>query len=211
MENDYTKNMRIKILIIILVLGFRSSGQDSLVINRQGIFVGLGVGTWFPDNKNKVLGNPLMLGVKIDYRKNNNSFSFNFDLVGLFINKTRETVQVKLNDTIMKVNDFFGYQITFDYGRVLYSKNRFSFEGNCGLGLGHLSYYNPTADTDIGKSSFILNPGLSFGLYVGKRNLLQLKSQYYISDYRLNDNLSTDFKGNFIEVKLMYTGTFKSW
>lgn len=205
--------MKIKTLFFLLILSIsvKLSGQDSLAETRQGIFVGLGAGTWFPDNKNKVLGHPLMLDLRIDYRKNRNSFSFNFDLVGLFINKTTETVQVKLNDSIVKVNDFFGSQVTFDYGRVLYSKNRFSFEVNCGLGWGRLSYYNPTVDIDIGKSSFILNSGLSFGLYVGKRDLLQLKTQYYISDYRLNDNLSTDFKGNFIEVKLMWTGTFKSW
>jgi hypothetical protein len=197
--------------LLILTISAKLSGQDSLAETRQGVFVGLGVGTWFPDNKNKVLGHPLILDVRFDYRKNSNSFSLNFDLIGLIINKTTEEVHIKLNDSTVKVNDFFGSQGTFDYGRVLYSKNRFSFEINCGLGLGRLYYYNPTADIDIGKLSLILNPGMSFGLYVGKRDLLQLKTQYYISDYRLKDNVSTDFKGNFIEVKLIWTGTSKSW
>lgn len=197
--------------LLIFFISVRSSAQDSLAESRQGIFVGLGVGTWFPDNKNKVLGHPLMLDVRFDHWPNKNSFSFNFDLVGIGLNKTTETIKVKLNDSVVENNEFFAFQVTFDYGRILYSKDRFSFEVNCGLGWGHASYYNPSAEIDIGKSSFIVNPGLAFGLFTGTRDLLQLKVQYYFADYALHDNVSTDFRGNYLELKLMWTGMFSSW
>ncbi len=209
--------MKIKTIFFILVLSIsvKLHGQyddSDLKGTREGIFVGLGGGTWLADNKNKVLGHPLILGLRVDYRIKENSFSLNFDIVGLGLNSTTKPVKVKLNDSVVvNVNDFSGSQITLEYGRILYAGKKFGFETNCGVGWGRLSYYNPTAEIDIGKSSVILNPGLSFGYDVGKRDLIQLKIQYYICDYRLKDNISTDLKGNYLELKLMWTGTFENW
>jgi hypothetical protein len=78
------------------------------------------------------------------------------------------------------------------------------FEGICGLGYGRLSYYNPNKDIDIGKSSIVFNPGLSLSYLIGRKMYVQIKTQYCMANYDLNDKVSTDLKGNYLTTKIIF-------
>jgi len=182
----------------------KSFGQDSSRVEKRGIYTGLSFGTWFPDNKNKVLGNPLLLGFVVDFKGENNAFGLTFDLIGWPHHNTTEPIKIKYGDSVLTRNDFFGAYLTLDYARELWSKDRFVFEGIFGIGYGRLSYYNPDKDTDIGKSSIVFNPGLGLRYLIGRKMFIQIKTQYCIANYNLNDNVSTDLKGNYVTTKLIF-------
>lgn len=193
----------ILILFILTTIHLKSFGQDSARVEKRGIYTGLSFGTWFPDSKNKVLGNPLLLGFVLDFRTEKNAFGLTFNLIGLPHHNTTEPIKLKFGDSVLTRNDFSGAQLTLDYTRELWSKDRFLFEGICGIGYGKLSYYNPDKNTDIGKSSIIFTPGLSVRYLIGRKMFLQIKTQYYIANYDLNDHVSTDLKGNYLTTKLI--------
>jgi hypothetical protein len=195
-----------RLILIIFILSFslfRSFGQDSLKVEKKGIYTGLSFGTWFPHSKNKVLGSPLLLGFVADFKGEKNAFGLTFDLIGWPHHKTDEPIKIKFGDSVLTRNDFFGAHLTLDYARDFWSKNRFVFEGICGIGYGRLSYYNPDKDTDIGKSTVVFNPGLSLRYLVAEKMFIQIKTQYCIANYHLNDNMSTDLKGNYLTTKLI--------
>ena len=191
-------------IFILLFIARKSFGQDSSRIEKRGIYTGLSCGTWFPDNKNKVLGNPLLLGFVVDFKVERNTFGLTFDLIGLPHHKTTEPINIKFGDSVLTRNDFYGVHLSLDYSLELWSKNRLVFEGTCGIGFGRLSYYNPDKYTDIGKSSIVFNTGLSLRYLIARKMFLQIKTQYCIANYNLNDNVSTDLKGNYLITKLIF-------
>jgi hypothetical protein len=197
-----TTMQRFKLTILFLtIVTLKSFGQDSTFIEKSGIYTGLSFGTWFPDHKKNVLKNPLLFGFMVDFKGEKNAFGFTFDLVGGF--KTQE-YKIKFGDSVLTRNDFFGAHLTLDYAREFWNMDRFVFEGICGVGYGRLSYYNPDKDTDIGKSSIVLNPGLSLRYLFGKKSFLLLKVQYCLANYDLKDNISTDLRSNYLTTKLIF-------
>lgn len=181
-------------------------GQDTARADHSGIYLGLSVGTWFPDNKNKVLGNPLILGFSADYKFSKNTLGINFDLIGFFINQTTEPVKIKFNDTVLVRNEYFGGQVSIDYGRELWGNDRLMLDALCGLGYGEMNYYHADRGVNVSKRSLIINPGLGIRYLVSKKIYLQFKTQYYIANYKLKDNVSTDFSGNYLVTKLIIGG-----
>jgi hypothetical protein len=195
-----------RLILTIFILTFivlNSFGQDSPRIEKRGIYTGLSFGTWLPDNKNKVLGNPLLFGFVLDFKCEKNAFGLTFDLIGWPQHNTTEPIKIKFGDSVLTRNDFFGAHLTLDYARELWSKDRFAFEGICGIGYGRLSFYNPDKETDIGKSSIVLNPGFSLRYLIGRKMFIQIKAQYCLANYNLNDNISTNLKGNYLTTKLI--------
>lgn len=193
----------ILVLIAIYILGQTAFSQDSLKINKTGIYTGLNFGTWFPDNRNKVLGNPPIIGLTLDFKGAKNSFGLNFDLIGWPIGKTTEPVKIKFGDSLLTRNEYFGAQITLDYCRQFLETKRFAFEEMCGIGYGQLTYYNPDQYTNVDKSSLVISPGISIRYAITRQVFLQLKTQYCIANYKLKDNVSTDFKGNYLITKFV--------
>ena len=194
----------ILIIFILTIIALSSFGQDSSRVEKRGIYTGLSFGTWFPDNKNKVLGNASLFGFAVEFKGEKNAFGLTFDLIGWPHHNTTEPIKIKFGDSVLTRNDFFGAHLTLDYARELWCKERFVFEGICGIGYGRLSYYNPDKDTDIGKSSIVFNPGLSLRCLIGRKLFIQIKAQYCIANYNLNDKLSTDLKGNYLTTKLIF-------
>ncbi|QEH41827.1 hypothetical protein [Chitinophaga sp. XS-30] len=201
-------NHRIYSILFLFLLGsgLRSYGQDTLPAKRTGIYFGINVGTWFPDGRNKVLGHPLLAGVTLGLRADRNAYALNFDLIGIGVNSTKEPVVITSGDSTVTQDDYSGMQFTFDYSRELWRWKRMAVEGLCGIGYGRLSYYNPDKDTDVYKGSFVLSPGVSLRWLLGRKYFVQLKAQYCVADYRLRDNTSTDFSGNYIITKLVFGG-----
>lgn len=196
-----------RFILTIFLLAFvvlMTFGQDSSRVEKRGIYTGLSFGTWFPDNKNKVLGNPLLLGLIVEFKYEKNAFGLTFDLIGWPHHNTTEPIKIKFGDSVLIRDDFFGAHLTLDYAREFWSTGRLLFEGICGIGCGRLSYYNPDKDTDIGKSSIVLNPGLSLRYLIGRKMFMQIKTQYCIASYNLNDNVSTDLRGNYLTTKLIF-------
>jgi hypothetical protein len=190
-------------IFISTIIVLKSFGQDSMRVEKRGIYTGLSFGTWFPDSKNKVLGSTLLFGFEVDFKGEKNAFGLTFDLIGWPHHNTTEPIKVKFGDSVLTRNDFFGAHLNLDYAREFWSMDRFVFEGICGIGYGRLSYYNPDKDTDIGKSSLVLNPGLSLRYLIGRKMFIQIKTQYCIANYNLGDNVSTDLRGNYLTTKLI--------
>ncbi len=190
------------IAFLISCLPF-SFSQDSLKINKDGIYTGIHLGTWFPDNKNKVLGQPSIFGFTLDFKLDQNALGLNFDLIGVPFGKTKIPVIIKFGDSTIIRNEFTGVHITLEYARAFYTTKHFVFEGIAGIGYGQLSYYNPDAKTNIEKASLVVNPGLSIRYLIKRKTYIQLKTQYCFANYQLNDNVSTSFKGNYFITKLV--------
>lgn len=176
--------------------------QDSLKIDKTGIYLGLNLGTWFPDNKNRVLGNPSLLGIAIDFKGQKNSLGFSFDMIGVPFNTARSPILIKYGDSLLVRNEYSGVHITLDYCRQFYETKRLAFEGICSAGFGQLNYYNPDPKTSFNKNSFLFSPGISVRFAITSKVVIQLKTQYCIVNYKLNDNLSTDFRGNYLITKI---------
>lgn len=188
---------------LLIFLGQSVFGQDSLKHKKTGIYTGLNFGTWFPDNKNKVLGNPPIIGLTADIKFPKNAFGLNFDLIGWPKGNTKEPIAIKFGDSILTRNKYFGAQFTLDYYRQLIETKRFILEGMCAVGFGDLTYYNPDKDTDIHKANVVFSPGISMRYIIGGNKYLQIKAQYCITNYDLNDNVSTRLKGNYLTTKLI--------
>lgn len=183
-----------------------SFGQDSSSIKKTGIYTGLNLGTWFPDSKNKVLGQPPIIGLTIDLKPSKNSYALNFDLIGWPKGTTTQPILIKFGDSVLTRSEYSGAQLTLDYCRELFSSKYFVFEGMCGLGYGEISYYNPDQYTEIKKASLVFSPGISIRCFIGKSFFMQLKTQYCIANYALKDNVSTDLRGNYLITKLIIGG-----
>jgi hypothetical protein len=188
--------------ILLVCLINSSFAQDSLKIKNTGIYTGISIGTWFPLSKNKVLGNPAILGVTADFKLNKNALGLSFDLIGIPLGKTKTPITIKFGDSSVVRNNYFGINITLDYSREFYTHKRWLFEGIASAGYGALTYYSPAVGKDIEKSSFIASPGLSVRYLFKRKTYIQFKTQYCIANYKLSDNVSTDFSGNYLIMKL---------
>jgi hypothetical protein len=199
------QHLRHTLIIIVIILGCHtfSFSQDSLKINKDGIYTGIHLGTWLPDNKNKVLGHPSIFGFTLDFKLDQNALGLNFDLIGVPYGKTKNPVTIKFGDSTIVRNEFAGVHITLEYARSFYTTKHFVFEGIAGIGYGQLSYYNPDAKTNIEKASLVINPGISIRYLIKRKTYIQLKTQYCFANYQLNDNVSTSFKGNYFITKLV--------
>ena len=177
--------------------------QHSSYTERDGFYLGLSAGTWFPDGKNKVLGNPLMGGLIMELKSAKAAFSLVFDII-VNVKKT-DTLLIKYNSELIKRNNYAAGQIGLDFDYQLYAKEKFSLEAGSGLGYGNITYYNPNKDIDVNKGSLYVSPGLSFRYYVGAKSHFKFRTQYYIANYKLKDRESTNFKGNYLTTKIIYS------
>lgn len=189
--------------ILCSVIGLSLVAQENSEFRKTGVYFGMNFGTWFPDNSNRVLGNPVIFGFTLDLRGPRNSCGFTAD--GLLQGQTMKPVMIKFGDSVLIRNEYSGAQFTLDYYRQLLEFKHFVFEGLFGLGFGTISYYNPDKYTNIDKSSLILSPGFSIRFIVDQ-SFIQIKAQYCIADYRLKDGISTDFKGNYLLTKIVVGG-----
>jgi len=176
--------------------------QSKEYAERDGFYLGLSAGTWFPDGKNKVLGNPLMGGLIMELKSGKAAVSLVFDII-VSLKKT-DTLLINYNTELIKRNNYAAGQIGLDFDYQLYAKNKFSIEAGSGLGYGNITYYNPNKNIEVDKGSLYVNPGLSFRYYVGKRSHFKFRTQYYIVNYKLKDDRSSNFKGNYLTTKIIY-------
>lgn len=191
--------MRTLLLLTSLLFCLNVSAQERTF---TGWYFGISTGTWFPDRAaNSTLGHPLMFGLMFDVKPDKNSVSFNFDMVGIGLNRTTKPLTITMPDTVVTENSFFGLHVTLDYARELWAGKNVMIEGVCGAGYGKMIYYNPDADTDLGKGSFIASPGLGIRRSVGKGNFLQLKVQYMLANYN-SPKVSPELRGNYVVTKL---------
>lgn len=164
--------------------------------------MGLSAGTWFPDGKNSVLGNPLMAGLVMELKSGKGALSLVFDLI---VNvKDTDTLYINYNNGLVKRNHYNAGQIGLEFDYELYSKNRWAVEAGGGLGVGNVSYYNPNRDISVDKTSLFVNPGVSLRYHVGRKSYFKFRTQYYVANYKLKDPVSTDFKGNYLTTKLIF-------
>jgi len=194
---------KVGILAIILLLSVTHLlAQESVYTEKDGFYLGLSTGTWFPDGKNKVFGHPIMGGLVMELKSGNGAVSLVFDII-VNVKKT-DTLLIKYNNELIKRNSYAAGQIGLDFDYQLYAKNRFSIEAGSGLGYGNITYYNPNKDIDVDKGSLYVSPGLSFRYYVGTRSHFKFRTQYYIANYNLKDDRSSNFKGNYLTTKIIY-------
>jgi hypothetical protein len=179
-------------------------GQDNPEAKNEGIYFGLTSGTWFGDDENRIMGNPFMLGFTLELHVKKNVFGLNYDILGTEGKGTDIPLDIKHGDSILQRNHYFGAQLSIDYGRKIWHGDRMSLEAICGIGYGNVSYYNPDAETDIDKSSFLINPGLGVRVLIGKKFFLLARAQYYIANYSLDDGTSTSLKGNYLNLRLCF-------
>ena len=189
--------------MVPILFSLTAVAQDEKTVNEDGLYGGISFGTWFPDNVNKVLGSPLLLGPTLFGKIGKNSWGFTFDLIGWPQHTTKQPINIKVHDTVLSQDEFYGMHVTLDYARQLAVKGRFIFEGVGSAGYGRLSYYNPDKDTNIGKASIVFMPGVSLRYLVNRRSYWQLKIQYCFTNYKMHDNVSTNFKGNYLIMKLI--------
>lgn len=196
----------VKISLILLMIApitnSLSAQENNSQIKKDGFYLGVSTGTWFPDGKNKILGHPFMGGVVLELKSGKGALSLVFDII-VNAGKT-DTLYIKHNNELVKRNSFTAGQIGLEFDYEWYSKNKLSLEAGGGLGYGDITYYNPSDKVDVGKSSLFINPGISARYFVGRHAYLKIRAQYYIANYRLKDNLSTNFQGNYPTVKVVF-------
>ena len=198
-----TKIKNVGLLLLFATFATNSFAQDQGQHNpRDGFNLGVSAGTWFPTGNNKVLGNPIIGGLILDLKSNKTSVSLVFDMI-FNVAKT-DTLFIKHNDEIVKRTNYFAGQLGFDVDYELYEKNNFVLQAGSGIGYGNISYYNPNKDINVDKGSLFVSPGVSMKYYVGQRSHFKFRLQYYVANYKLKDNVSTNFKGNYITTKLIY-------
>ena len=176
--------------------------EEKTWYDKDGLYLGLGTGTWFPTKSTNPLKTPVFFNFTADLKKNENAFGFSFDLIFL---KTKEPLSVRYNETI--INDkksYGGVNITFDYSRELYETNRFSFEAIAGVGYGEVGFYNPNADIDVSKGSFLVNPGVNVRYLMGNKYFLQFRLQYNLANYNDKNKVLEDLKGQYVTAKIIF-------
>ena len=88
--------------ILVAILLFSATqlfAQQKSYTSRDGFYLGLSAGTWFPDGKNKVLGNPLMGGLIMELKSGKAAFSLVFDII-VNVKKT-DTLLIKYNNKLI--------------------------------------------------------------------------------------------------------------
>lgn len=195
-----------KVIIILIVMASLSTStmaqEGGSLIKKDGFYLGGSTGTWFPDGKNKVLGHPFMGGLVMELKSGKGALSLVFDIVVNVVNT--DTLYIKHNDELVKRNSYTAGQIGLEFDYELYSQNKFSVEAGGGLGFGNITYYNPSKNVDVDKSSLFINPGFSLRYFTGKHAYLKFRAQYYLANYKLKDNLSTPFQGNYPTAKIIF-------
>lgn len=190
-------------VFLMTALVSRNYGQEDTFFEKNGLYFGLNMGTWFPDGKNKVLGNPTMFGLTIDGKlvhPSMSSFTFNFDLL---FGYTTHPIQVKIEDSLQSCSDYDGAHMTIDYCRQFFETRRFLFEAMVGIGNGTIDYYSISKSQNTSISSLIISPGISIRFFISRETVIQLKVQYHIANYDLGDQMSTELTGNYLTTKLI--------
>jgi len=194
--------MKKYLILAFLFLGFNLYAQEKERYNKDGIYLGLGTGTWLTTNNKNLLKTPVMFNFNLDFKTNKNTIGFSFDLLFL---KTKEPLSVRFNDSI--INDernYGGVNITLNYAREFYQSNRFSIEAITGLGYGEITFYNPNAEIDFSKGGFLINPGLNVRYLMGNDYFLQFKLQYNIVNYHDQNKIIDNLKGQYISAKIIF-------
>ena len=128
---------------------------------------------------------------------------FSMDFIGVPQHTTREPFNIKVHDTIFSRDEISGAYVTLDYSRQLAVTSRFIFEAVASAGWGGLCYYNPYEEDNVGNASLLFSPGVSVRYLVRPGSFWQFKIQYCIANYKMHDNVSTNFKGNYLIVKFI--------
>jgi len=194
--------MKKYVILCSLFLGFNLYAQEKEWYNKDGIYLGLGTGTWLPANNKNPLKTPVMFNFNVDFKNNKNAIGFSFDLLFL---KTKEPLSVRLNDSIINSERTYGgVNITLNYAREFYERNRFSFEAITGLGYGEIGFYNPNSEIDVSKGSFLITPGLNVRYLMNNKYFLQFKLQYNIANYHDENKVIDNLKGQYISAKIIF-------
>jgi hypothetical protein len=207
--NDQLNRIAMRCLILVVFLlsanGSRMFAQEyDLTVKPAGLYFGMNFGTWFPDNANKVLGNPVLWGLTFEIKQPRRTYGLTFDIA--LAGETTDPVKIKSLDSVFVSREYSGMFVCFEYGYRLLEFKGFFLEGVCGIGVGGISYYSPDKVTEISKHSMIISPGISLRVNVDQQSFFKITAQYHIADYRLRDGVSTDFKGNYLVTKLIVGG-----
>lgn len=194
--------MKKYIILCFLFFCFNLHAQEKEWYNKDGIYLGLGTGTWLPTNSKNPLKTPVLFNFNVDFKTNKNAIGISFDLLFL---KTKEPLSVRLNDSIINSEPTLGgVNITVNYAREFYQNNRFSLEAITGLGYGEMTFYNPSAEIDVSKGSFLINPGLNVRYLMSNDYYLQFKLQYNIVNYHDQNKVIDNLKGQYVSAKIIF-------
>lgn len=171
--------------------------------DKTGVYVGLNMGTWFPENK--ILGNPLFFGFNFDFKYKRETLGFNFDIIRGGLNNLSI---IKFNDSLVaKGKNYYGANTAICYSYELLGNDYLGLEVLSEIGFGSLSYENYLDDKiTIRKNSFIFNNGLNIRILLGKDFFCKLNTKYSIANYDLNDGVSVDLKGNSLISNITFGG-----
>jgi hypothetical protein len=117
--------------LIVILIG-SCHGQYKLTGGKSGIFTGLNIGTWAADNSNKILGNPLIIGLTAGIKKAENSYALNFDLIGLLKNGLNEPIAIHFDKNNSFCRKYYTAHLSFEYARQLFGTKRPVIEAVCG-------------------------------------------------------------------------------
>lgn len=194
------KTIITSVLVLVWVSNQLWAQETNPNINKDGLYFGVYTGTWFGTGKNSVMGSPLMGGLLMELKSGKGALAVNFDLVGN-LTKTK-TLYLESNNKLLERNKYIGAQISLQYSHELYSQNRFALEAVGGFGYGDLTFV-PDDEESIGTKSLFIDPGVGARYFIGQKTFLQLKIQYNLANYKINDNVSTNISGNFVTTKLI--------
>ena len=196
---------RTLLISLFIFASHYSFGQYSKPVEYNGLYFGFGLGTSFSDNKNNVLSHPALFDLLLDARglMGNLKNSLAIGICGSFYAKTKEPLDIYYSDTVVSITKYQWAQWGLEYGREIWKNDRLRLDLIAGFGHGGQFYYNDDKGNEVKKSSFHFSTGFSFLYPLSRSRYLQLKTQYNIANYNLNDNLNPDFSGNYIITKLI--------
>ncbi len=192
-----------KVFITIMILMYFSQTLVAQDKEWSGIFLGLSGGTWFPDSKNKVLGNPIVMGLSIDFKPVDSKGSLGFSFEGVEKHNMRQPLTLVYQDSTFESNGYSGVHFTVDYSREIVANDKFLLNWVLGVGSGEMVFFSgPTLSELTTKCSIIINPGLDLRYKLSESGYLQLRANYYLADYGLKNDLNLDFRGNYLVCRL---------
>lgn len=188
-----------KILIVITVLVYFNQTIVAQDKEWSGIFLGLSGGTWFPDSKNKVLGNPVIMGFTVDFKPVDSKGSLGLSFEGIEKSNTGQPLTLARQDSTFESKRYSAVHFTIDYSREIFANDKFLLTWVLGVGCGEIDFLNGPALSEFTTQwSIITNPGLDLRYKLSESGYIQLRANYYIANYGLKNNLSTDFRGNYL-------------
>jgi len=187
-------------LFLLTLLGQKTFGQQNNDREWRGAYLGVGAGTWLHQDRNDAVPNPTVFTVEAGQKTGRFTYSFVADYI---VNSTKYPMTIKNGNMLVSITSYSGYQFTFEVGNEIWRSNRLMIETVCGFGVGGFTYYKPDKYNQVSAADFVTNPGLSMKYLYGRGGFLQLKAQYNLANYKLDDVVSTNFYGNYFTIKLI--------